>query len=144
MSIALLLSIALQQPAQPPRRDVADPGVIATDQRVTPAGVQSVFDGRVTGVRFSSPSTLWVLVPGSAFHLAWSDNRVVARGRFDGDEDTMASTETFVKPESVLARTAREMVEAHGGGAGPSEGMTICPVCGEPLPCASGRAPCAS
>jgi YVTN family beta-propeller protein len=87
-----LLSIALAATAlapariesQTPRRDVSDPGVIATDQRVTPAGVQSVFDGRVTGVRFSSASTLWVVVPGSAFHLAWSDNRVIARGRFDG------------------------------------------------------------
>jgi YVTN family beta-propeller protein len=81
IAIAFLASLA---DAQNPRRDVTDPGVIATDQRVTPAGVQSVFDGRVTGVRFSSPSTLWVVVPGSAFHLAWSDNRVIARGRFDG------------------------------------------------------------
>jgi YVTN family beta-propeller protein len=70
--------------AQTPRRDVRDPGVIATDQRVTPAGVQSVFDGRVTGVRFGSTSDLWVAVPGSAFHIAWADNRVIARGRFDG------------------------------------------------------------
>src|SRR5678809_277841 len=29
--------------SQSPRREVSDPGVIATDQRVTPAGVQSVF-----------------------------------------------------------------------------------------------------
>src|SRR5436190_23801936 len=70
--------------AQTPRRDVRDPGVIATDQRVTPAGVQTVFDGRVTGVRFATPSDLWVVVPGSAFHIAWADNRVIARGRFDG------------------------------------------------------------
>ena len=71
--------------AQEPHRDVRDPGVIATDQRVTPAGVQTVFDGRVTGVHFgASPSDLWVVVPGSAFHIAWADNRVIARGRFDG------------------------------------------------------------
>ena len=30
-------------------RDVADPGVMAVGQRVTPAGVQSVFSGRVAG-----------------------------------------------------------------------------------------------
>ena len=77
-------SLATRAEAQTPRRGVPDPGTIATDQRVTPAGVQSVFDGRVTGVRFSSPSTLWVVVPGSAFHLAWSDNRVIAHGRFNG------------------------------------------------------------
>jgi YVTN family beta-propeller protein len=70
--------------AQTPQRDVRDPGVIATDQRVTPAGVQSVFNGRVNGVRFGTPSDVWVAVPGSAFHIAWADNRVIARGRFDG------------------------------------------------------------
>ena len=68
--------------AQSPRRDVADPGVIATDQRITPAGVQTVFNGRVTGVQFSSPSTLWVVVPGNAYHVSWSDNQVIARGRY--------------------------------------------------------------
>ncbi|HET6529115.1 MAG TPA: hypothetical protein VFH03_00655, partial [Actinoplanes sp.] len=52
----------------------------------------------------------------------------------------MVSTGTYVNPDSVLARTAREMVEAHAGGGGPRDGMTICPVCGEPLPGPSGRA----
>jgi hypothetical protein len=52
----------------------------------------------------------------------------------------MASTGTYVNPDSVLARTAREMLEAHAGGGGPREGMMTCPVCGEPLPCSSGRA----
>jgi hypothetical protein len=51
----------------------------------------------------------------------------------------MSST-TYVKPDSVLARTAREVVEAHAGGAGPRDGMTACPVCGQPLPCSTGRA----
>jgi hypothetical protein len=46
----------------------------------------------------------------------------------------MTSTRTFVDPESVLARTARETAEAHTGET------AICPACGEPLPCASGRA----
>ncbi|WP_203726165.1 hypothetical protein, partial [Paractinoplanes durhamensis] len=51
----------------------------------------------------------------------------------------MAPTEAFVDPDSVLAQTAREMLAAHAGGAGPSEGMMECPVCGEPLPCPAGR-----
>ena len=46
----------------------------------------------------------------------------------------------YVDPESVLARTAWEMVQTHAGGLGPHDGMTICPVCGDPLPCAAGRA----
>jgi hypothetical protein len=45
----------------------------------------------------------------------------------------------YVNPESVLARTAWEMVQTHAGGLGPSDGMSSCPVCGEPLPCTVGR-----
>ncbi len=72
-------------PPRAPQREVPDPGVIATDQRVTPAGVQSVFEGRVGGVRFGTrPGELWVAVPGGTYRLAWRDNRVVASAAFDG------------------------------------------------------------
>ena len=82
--LALLLQ-SVQPPPQRPVRVVPDPGVIATDQRVTPAGLQSVFQGRVGGVRFGkSPGELWVAVPGAAYRLAWRDNRVVSSSRFDG------------------------------------------------------------
>ena len=47
---ALLFALQVQAPA--PQRDVVKPGVIATNQRVTPAGVQTVFNDRVGGVRF--------------------------------------------------------------------------------------------
>ena len=50
----------------------------------------------------------------------------------------VAPTEAFVNPDSVLAKMAREMLKAHGGGS-PTEDMVICPVCGEPLPCPAGR-----
>jgi YVTN family beta-propeller protein len=67
------------------QRNVADPGVIATGQRVSPAGVQSVFDGRVAGVRFGTTSDeLWVAAPGTTFRLDWRANRVIARGPTDG------------------------------------------------------------
>jgi hypothetical protein len=46
----------------------------------------------------------------------------------------------YVNPDSVLARTAWEMVQTHAGGLGPHDGMTVCPVCGERLPCSVGRA----
>jgi DNA-binding beta-propeller fold protein YncE len=82
------LAIALQVRAAappPPIRIVPDSGVIATDQRVTPAGVQSVFAGRVGGVRFgATTSEVWVAVPGGAYRLDWSNNRVVAHGAYDG------------------------------------------------------------
>jgi YVTN family beta-propeller protein len=80
-SVALLL----QQPTPPPQRAVPDPGVMAVGQRVTPAGVQSVFEGRVAGVRFgSAPSEVWAAVPGGAWRLAWRDNRVVSRAEYAG------------------------------------------------------------
>jgi len=46
MIVALLLALqaGAQQPRpRPPQRPLPDPGVIAVEQRVTPAGVQSVF-----------------------------------------------------------------------------------------------------
>lgn len=82
--LALALQARAAAPALP-TRDLADPGVIATDQRVTPAGVQSVFVGRVGGVRFgASASEVWVAAPGGAYRLNWVDNRVIAHGAYDG------------------------------------------------------------
>jgi YVTN family beta-propeller protein len=79
-TVALLL-----QAGQSVQRDVTDPGVIATGQRITPAGVLSVFDGKVSGVRFGSTSNdIWVAVPGSVQRVAWRDNRVTARVALDG------------------------------------------------------------
>jgi YVTN family beta-propeller protein len=88
--LALTLAILLQNPASQrpappqPRRDVSDPGVIATEQRVSPAGVQSVFTDRVFGVRFGNPGEIWVTVHGAAYRLAWQDNVVRASAAFDG------------------------------------------------------------
>ena len=81
LAFAALHSLAAQQPV----RSVPDPGVIATDQRVTPAGVQTVFRGRVAGVRFGpTASVIWVAVPGAAYELDWRDNRVLAVAHFSG------------------------------------------------------------
>jgi len=84
--ISVLVLAALQQvPAPLPRRSVPDPGVIATEQRVTPAGVQTVFEGRVAGVRFASgPNELWVAVPEAAYRVDWRSDRVLAIAGFDG------------------------------------------------------------
>jgi YVTN family beta-propeller protein len=85
MNAFALLLVALPQGQQAPAREVPDPGVIATGQRVSPAGVQTVFDGRVGGVRFGrSADEIWVAVPGNVFRLEWQGNRVVARARVDG------------------------------------------------------------
>src|SRR2546423_2637300 len=90
LPILLFLQAVAQQPTPPPlpptpRREISDPGIIATDQRVTPAGLQSVFTGRVTGVRFGAhPGEIWVTVPGALYRLGWRDNAVLASAAFDG------------------------------------------------------------
>src|SRR5438105_2585058 len=110
----LLLSLALVHAVQqPPRRSVPDPGVVASLQRATPAGVQSVFDGRVTGVRFgATPGELWVAVPGSAYHLTWADNRVLARGAFDGRAGVQAVAFDPVKGRALVTTVGRVPVAA--------------------------------
>ena len=67
-----------------PARDVDDPGVVATGQRITPAGLQMVVPGRVGGVRFGSGNELWVVAAGAAYRLDWSAGRVLARVGFRG------------------------------------------------------------
>src|SRR6059036_374687 len=85
MLIAVLALLQGVQAPAPPRREIPDPGTIATTQRVSPAGVQSVFTDRVFGVRFGAkPGEIWVTVHGSAYRLAWRDNAVRASARFDG------------------------------------------------------------
>jgi DNA-binding beta-propeller fold protein YncE len=90
-----LLALALQTQASvpAPKRSVSDPGVIATGQRVTPAGLQSVFEGRVGGVRFGrSSSEIWVATPGAATLLDWRANRVIASAPMDGRPGIYAVT----------------------------------------------------
>jgi YVTN family beta-propeller protein len=86
VAVPAAFAIAQRPTQQPtPKRDVRDPGVVATGQRVTPAGVQSVFDGRVGGVRFGQTSDeIWVAVPGSVYRLDWRANSVRAHARLDG------------------------------------------------------------
>jgi YVTN family beta-propeller protein len=74
-----------------PSRGVTDPGVVTTRQTITPAGVQSVFDGRVHGVTFGADaSELWVLTgrtrAGKAqlYQLDWLKNTVRGRWELEG------------------------------------------------------------
>ena len=55
---------------------VTDPGTITTRQAITPAGVPTVFDGRVYGVAFGEDaSTIWVANAEKLFQLDWRQNR---------------------------------------------------------------------
>ena len=84
-ALACSIAVLTAQTAQQPARGVTDPGVITTRQSITPAGVQSVFDGRVYGVTFgSTPQDVWVLAATkestpSLYQFNWRDNAVVNR-----------------------------------------------------------------
>ena len=108
----ILLQATAARPVPPaPQRPLPDPGVIATEQRVTPAGVQSVFRGKVGGVRFArTPGELWVAAPGGAYRLSWRDNRVVASAGFDG--------RTGVHSVAIDPVTGRAIVSSVGRLAG--------------------------
>jgi len=85
LALSLLAMSVAHAQQQQVRRSVSDPGVIATGQRINPAGVQSVFDGKVAGVRFGKTSDeLWVAVPGSVYRLDWRGSAVRGRARVDG------------------------------------------------------------
>src|SRR5918994_1621648 len=81
--VAQLVVTAHPQSVDRPVRAVADPGVVTTRQAITPAGVQSVFDGRVYGVAFGgSTSDLWVLTgrtrvgKAQLYQLDWLKNAI--------------------------------------------------------------------
>ena len=67
------------------QRTVSDPGVITTRQAITPAGLQSVFNGRVYGVAFGKTSNeLWVLHSGELSLVDWKANKSLAHIAFQG------------------------------------------------------------
>jgi DNA-binding beta-propeller fold protein YncE len=88
ISVASTL-VTAQAPA--PERRVGDPGVVTTSQSITPAGVQSTFDGRVYGVAFGAEDDeLWVLTGRTKsgrpnlYHLDWLQNRVRSSWQLTG------------------------------------------------------------
>ena len=119
MHLALLAAL-LQTPQSPVRRSVADPGVIATGQRITPAGVLTVVDGKVSGVRFGSSSDdIWIAVPGAVHHIAWRDNRPIARAKVDGRPGIYALAVDPVD-NGILASAVGRLAPASAGQRAPA------------------------
>jgi YVTN family beta-propeller protein len=59
-------------------RAVTDPGIVTTGQAITPAGVPTIFDGRVYGVTFGeNASAIWVASATKLFKLDWQQNRTL-------------------------------------------------------------------
>jgi len=94
VGITLCLGLAAageSRDVQQPSRGVTDPGVITTGQAITPAGVQSVFEGRVYGITFgASDDDLWVLTGRNrasrpeVYRLDWLENRMRGRWELEG------------------------------------------------------------
>jgi YVTN family beta-propeller protein len=77
-AFVLFLAVAAAQTPDKPVRSVTDPGVVTTRQAITPAGVPTVFQGRVYGVAFgTNTSELWVLNATRIYRLDWNQNRVL-------------------------------------------------------------------
>ncbi|MDX2182152.1 MAG: bifunctional YncE family protein/alkaline phosphatase family protein [Bryobacteraceae bacterium] len=86
-----LALLALAQTLDRPVRSVTDPGVVTTRQLITPAGVPSVFQGRVYGVAFGAAADeLWVLHATHLYRLNWRENRVVEKRALPGSPGLQA------------------------------------------------------
>ena len=81
----LILALCLLQGVPAPQRTVPDPGVIVTGQKITPAGMQSVFQGQVTGLRFGrDPGEISVATAGTVYRMSWAENRVLGQVAISG------------------------------------------------------------
>ena len=81
----LIFALCLFQALPAPQRTVPDPGVIVTGQKITPAGMQSVFQGQVTGLRFGrDPGEIWVATAGTVYRMSWAENRVLGQVAISG------------------------------------------------------------
>ncbi len=96
MLLVLPFLLFAQSVAQPVR-SVSDPGIITTRQAITPAGVPSVFEGRVYGVAWGKDGDLWVLHSTQIYRLDWRTNQVkqrIAYGGSPGNQSIAADPES--------------------------------------------------
>lgn len=69
-----------------PLRSANDPGVVTTRQTIGPAGMQTIFTGRVYGAAFGvSTSELWVLNASEIYRLDWQANKVLSSVTLGGN-----------------------------------------------------------
>ena len=113
--------IQVQSVPRPPLRDVRDPGVVATGQRISPVGVQSVFTGRVSGVRFGrTPDEIWVATPSTTYRLDWRANQATARIRVDGTPGVHGVTIDPVTRRALVSSVGRLPATSSTPGAAPA------------------------
>src|SRR5688500_12051406 len=119
----LIAALAWAQTPQQPVRSVTDPGVITTRQSITPAGVPSIFKGRVYGVTFGeSVADLWVLGVSDVYRMDWKQNRVLERvplGGAPGLQGIQYDSEgrRAIVPSAVQPSRKLRLLSVQGGAA---------------------------
>ena len=130
--ILLALAAAAVCPAQTleqPNRSVSDPGIVTTRQAITPAGVPSVFQGRVYGVAWAGDSgELWVLHATEVYRLDWKNNRVVARTALGGTPGNQAIFADPLTGDAVVGQSARESQGAIMAGVSVAHAASLRPL----------------
>lgn len=102
------LFVSAQPDDAPLARSVTDPGVVTTRQAITPAGVQTVFTGRVYGVTFGALSSeLWVLNAGDLYKLDWKANRSVETVTLGGSPGLQALRYDAASRRALFAENSR-------------------------------------
>ena len=129
ITFALLVGAGLSvaQTVEQPVRAVSDPGIVTTRQAITPAGVPSVFQGRVFGIAWAGSSgDLWVLHASQVYRLDWKNNRVVARVPHGGTPGNQSIAADAVSGEAIFGLSSKGPGESAAaaavsviGGAGP-------------------------
>src|SRR5712691_5311781 len=101
--------VCVAQTVEQPSRSVTDPGIVTTRQAITPAGVPSVFQGRVFGVAWAGDSgELWVLHATEVYRLDWKNNRVVSRTPHAGTPGNQAIFTDPATGDAVVGQSVRE------------------------------------
>ena len=108
LAAALVVSCFGQTIGQPSRA-LTDPGVVTTRQAITPAGVPSIFQGRVYGVAWAGTSgDLWVLHASEIYRLDWKNNRVVAQIPHGGAPGNQSILYDPVTSDLLIGTSVRE------------------------------------
>ncbi|MBS1877171.1 MAG: bifunctional YncE family protein/alkaline phosphatase family protein [Acidobacteria bacterium] len=112
----LLLAVLGAQTIERPVRAVTDPGVVTTRQGITPAGVPSVFTGRVYGVAWGpQPDQVWVLNATQLYLLDWRRNQVLAqiahKGTPGNQSIASAGGRVFVGTSVRAARSRKALAQ---------------------------------
>ncbi len=108
LAFFMAASLCAAQTIDQPSRGVSDPGVVTTRQTITPAGVPSVFQGRVYGVAWAGGDQLWVLHASQLYRLDWKENRVVVRVPHGGTPGNQSLAADPVTGAALLGNSVRE------------------------------------